>query len=454
MDAFELLGFVHAAIYGRVVLARRRGTDALVAIKMMSRAHMAARRAVAGPRVQEDGLAELQTLRLLSATASDAAVDGRRDRRFVLTLLEDFVDWRTDSHCLVFDYCARGELFSRLEDAGALPLDTARRYFAQVARALRFMHARGVAHRDLSLENVLLGDDDRCRVADFGLASASGANCSGRVGKPFYMAPEVVQTAPGELYNGLQADVWSLGVLLFIMVTGAPPFERASDADPRFRVVRNKGVRDLLRGWRFDGKLPAAVQDLLVEMLAVDPAGRATADQVCANPWVAEADVGEDDKPTAPVVNADVSEARGADWEPQKELDAEEAEQADTPKDAKRATEAASAAGQAPSRHRKRIKIVVNPQKTDAVDTDQGQSTASEAAIARYLDTNDFLASPCVTAGAVRASDEMAPAHPSASPAVWPAKSKAAAPRCLDFDEDSPGVRVSLETTVSSKEHA
>lgn len=139
-----------------------------------------------------------------------------------------------------------------------LPLAMARACFQQIASAVGFLHARNVAHRDLSLENVLLDSFRRCRLADFGLASATGSRCFGaRVGKILYMAPEVVSrpayrpdTGPNSVsagadvcYDALRADIWSLGVILFILVTGIPPFEKASDVDARFRLVSKPGGR-------------------------------------------------------------------------------------------------------------------------------------------------------------------------------------------------------------------
>ncbi|GMF34291.1 unnamed protein product [Phytophthora lilii] len=323
----------------------------------MSLPHMRAHRAVTGPFVQEDGDNELRILRKLGrnlvyssgwlggdkgrdnqeedAITGDAArhdcdsvswsvspvwSNGVEDDncataavqlgdQYLLTLHQDFVDWTTNTRCLLFDYCPYGDLFSHVSaQAGSngslsgLPLETARSCFQQVASAVRFLHARNVAHRDLSLENVLLDSSRRCRLADFGLASAAGSRCFGaRVGKMLYMAPEVCSRPPyrpdaeangasiGDVcYNGLQADIWSLGVVLFILVTGIPPFEKASDADARFRLVSKPGgsIRDLLREWGQENQLPCEVLALLDRMLRVDPEQRPTADQVCTHEWL------------------------------------------------------------------------------------------------------------------------------------------------------------------------
>ncbi|GLE10938.1 hypothetical protein PINS_up023210 [Pythium insidiosum] len=102
------------------------------------------------------------------------------------------------------------------------------------------MHSNGFAHRDLSLENVLVTDDNTCKVCDFGLAAVADQPSNETVGKMFYMAPEVLS---GSSYDPKKADVWSLGVMLFIMLFGAPPVESAAPTDARFKIISTKGIR-------------------------------------------------------------------------------------------------------------------------------------------------------------------------------------------------------------------
>lgn len=314
MDDFQYVRTLRGAIYGKVALVRHHGSGALYAVKMMSIAHMRAHTAVAGAPVREDGDAELRILRRLSgnrvfrsdarsaagttatwsvhpqwdASGVDSSPDSdAADRAGLLWLRKDFVDARTNARCLVFDYCPHGELFDYV-DGRALSAARAHACFQQIARAVRFVHAHGVAHRDISLENVLVDAQQQCRLADFGLATENGVACVGRVGKLFYMAPEVLRSSapPHEHYNGLSADVWSLGVLLFVLVTGAPPFASAADSDARFRVVKEQGVGALLRLWRMDTRVGSDLQDLLARMLTVDAPARIAIDKVCTHPWV------------------------------------------------------------------------------------------------------------------------------------------------------------------------
>lgn len=127
-----------------------------------------------------------------------------------------------------------GELFDFLKLTGAFPESIARAYFYQLLTALAATHEAGIAHRDIKPENLLLDHEFRLKVADFGLAN-SYADEAGKVrsllthcGTRMYMAPELLAA---EAYQGPPADLWSAGVVLFIMLAGAPPFSEATGAD-------------------------------------------------------------------------------------------------------------------------------------------------------------------------------------------------------------------------------
>jgi serine/threonine-protein kinase SRK2 len=133
------------------------------------------------------------------------------------------------------EYCSGGEIFLQVAQRGRLPEREARRLFRQLVSGVAACHAAGVAHRDLKLENALLGDGAVLKIADFGyskrMAGDSGPPVS-RVGTPSYIAPEVLICGGGggggqqEVgYDGRAADVWSLGVFLYVLVVGAYPFE-------------------------------------------------------------------------------------------------------------------------------------------------------------------------------------------------------------------------------------
>uniref|UniRef100_A0A453AML2 non-specific serine/threonine protein kinase n=1 Tax=Aegilops tauschii subsp. strangulata TaxID=200361 RepID=A0A453AML2_AEGTS len=128
---------------------------------------------------------------------------------------------------IVLEYVTGGELHDIIAARGSLKEDEARRYFQQLINAVDYCHSRGVYHRDLKLENLLLDTAGNLKVSDFGLSAISEqAKADGLLhttcGTPNYVAPEVIQDKG---YNGALADLWSCGVILFVMLAGYLPFE-------------------------------------------------------------------------------------------------------------------------------------------------------------------------------------------------------------------------------------
>eukprot|EP00475_Leptophrys_vorax_P030940 TRINITY_DN4668_c1_g1_i2.p2 TRINITY_DN4668_c1_g1~~TRINITY_DN4668_c1_g1_i2.p2 ORF type:complete len:374 (-),score=-19.34 TRINITY_DN4668_c1_g1_i2:431-1552(-) len=184
---------------------------------------------------------------------------------------------------LVMDLCDRGELFDEIVRRGRLSERDAARVFHTLANTVAFCHSKGVLHRDLKPENVLLSSAANggvvAKLADFGLAVALGPNerVIGCAGSPFYMAPEVL-TGP----YSFEADVWSLGVILYIMLSGTTPFWGPDD---------NAVFTAILAG-RLDMSGPAwagvsaEARGLIRCMLSLDPRRRPSAAKVLSHPWV------------------------------------------------------------------------------------------------------------------------------------------------------------------------
>jgi serine/threonine protein kinase len=182
-----------------------------------------------------------------------------------------------------------GDLLDRLTKDEHYSETVARRFVRQLAEAIAFMHSRGVVHRDLKLENLMLSSPDQdavIKLSDFDLSCfVSDARSLGEAcGTPGYVAPEIIRLSMGERDApgvSFPCDIWSFGVIAYILLCGHPPFDMDND---------DVGARDTLAGnWSFPEDIWAGVsaqaRDLVARMLRVNPSERITAEQVLQHPW-------------------------------------------------------------------------------------------------------------------------------------------------------------------------
>lgn len=177
---------------------------------------------------------------------------------------------------LLMELCAGGELFHRLEKHGRFSEQNARVIFRHLMQVVQYCHENGIVHRDLKPENILLATkslSSPIKLADFGLATyiKPGHSLHGTVGSPFYIAPEVL--AGG--YNQA-ADVWSAGVILYILLSGMPPFWGKSKSRI-FDAVRAAELRFPPKFW---DQISTSAKDLITGMLCKDPFKRLNTAQV------------------------------------------------------------------------------------------------------------------------------------------------------------------------------
>jgi len=179
---------------------------------------------------------------------------------------------------VVMEYVKGGELFNKVSK-GKLKHDEARRYFQQLISAVDYCHSRGVCHRDLKPENLLLDENGNLKVSDFGLSAlAETKHQDGLLhttcGTPAYVAPEVINRKG---YDGTKADIWSCGVILYVLLAGFLPFR-----DPNLiEMYRKIGKAD----FKYPNWFASDVRRLLSKILDPNPKTRISIAKIMESSW-------------------------------------------------------------------------------------------------------------------------------------------------------------------------
>lgn len=178
----------------------------------------------------------------------------------------------------VLEYAKGGELFNKVAK-GKLEENVARKYFHQLINAVDFCHSRGVYHRDIKPENLLLDEDENLKVSDFGLSAlAESKRQDGLLhttcGTPAYVAPEVISRKG---YDGAKADIWSCGVVLFVLLAGYLPFHDSNLIEMYKKIGRAE--------FRCPSWFAPEVRRLLHKILDPDPETRISIAKIKESSW-------------------------------------------------------------------------------------------------------------------------------------------------------------------------
>ncbi|KAL3101328.1 hypothetical protein niasHT_028084 [Heterodera trifolii] len=178
---------------------------------------------------------------------------------------------------LVMEYASGGELFDYLVAHGRMKEKEARAKFRQIVSAVQYLHSKNVIHRDLKAENLLLDADMNIKIADFGFSNtfSPGNKLDTFCGSPPYAAPELFQ---GKKYDGPEVDVWSLGVILYTLVSGSLPFDGQNLKELRERVLRGK--------YRVPFYMSTDCENLLKKFLVLNPIRRGTLEMIMRDKWM------------------------------------------------------------------------------------------------------------------------------------------------------------------------
>lgn len=178
---------------------------------------------------------------------------------------------------LIMEYASGGEVFDYLVAHGRMKEKEARAKFRQIVSAVQYCHQKRIVHRDLKAENLLLDADMNIKIADFGFSNefTVGSKLDTFCGSPPYAAPELFQ---GKKYDGPEVDVWSLGVILYTLVSGSLPFDGQNLKELRERVLRGK--------YRIPFYMSTDCENLLKRFLVLNPVKRGTLEQIMKDRWI------------------------------------------------------------------------------------------------------------------------------------------------------------------------
>ncbi|CUM68257.1 uncharacterized protein PRCAT00005978001 [Priceomyces carsonii] len=251
---YHVLKTLGEGSFGKVKLAEHSITRQKVALKIINRKTLA--KSDMQGRVER----EISYLRLL--------------RHPHIIKLYDVIKSK-DEIIMVIEYAGK-ELFDYIVQRGRMPEDEARRFFQQIISAVEYCHRHKIVHRDLKPENLLLDDNLNVKIADFGLSNimTDGNFLKTSCGSPNYAAPEVIS---GKLYAGPEVDVWSSGVILYVMLCGRLPFD--DEFIPALFKKISNGVYTL------PNYLSAGAKHLLTRMLVVNPLNRISIHEIMEDEW-------------------------------------------------------------------------------------------------------------------------------------------------------------------------
>lgn len=255
IDNYQLGKTIGKGNFAKVKLAIHNVTGAEVAIKIIGKESL-----------NEASLAKLDR---------EVNIMKRLDHPNIVRLYE-VIDTE-DTLFLVMEYAAGGEIFDFLVEHGRMKEKVAREKFRQIVSAIEYCHGLGIIHRDLKAENLLLDADMNVKIADFGFSTfyEAGKPLDTFCGSPPYAAPELFQ---GKKYEGPEVDVWSLGVILYTLVSGSLPFDGSNLKELRERVLRGK--------YRIPFYMSTECEQLLKKFLVLVPSRRISLRNSLGNEWM------------------------------------------------------------------------------------------------------------------------------------------------------------------------
>ncbi|KAG9245609.1 serine/threonine protein kinase-like protein Kin1 [Calycina marina] len=208
-------------------------------------------------------------------TAREAAIVTLLDHPYICSM-RDVV--RTNYHWyMLFEFVNGGQMLDYIISHGRLKEKPARKFSRQIASALDYCHRNSIVHRDLKIENILISKTGDIKIIDFGLSNlfAPSSQLKTFCGSLYFAAPELLQA---RAYTGPEVDVWSFGIVLYVLVCGKVPFDDQSM--PALHAKIKKGLVD------YPHWISPECKNIISKMLLTDPKQRATLQEIMSHPWI------------------------------------------------------------------------------------------------------------------------------------------------------------------------
>ncbi|KAM0260620.1 hypothetical protein ACHAQJ_002683 [Trichoderma viride] len=263
----------------RVRLCRHSITHQLAAVKIVNRrmAYLVQDSSLAALSKWDSSLPEVNgEMRVPVAIEREVAILKLIEHPNIMKLY-DIWENRSEIY-LILEYIDQGDLFTFINSKGRLSEEVAIYFFRQMISAIAYCHSFNVCHRDLKPENILITADLQIKIADFGMAAlhqTASHRLATACGSPHYAAPELLKNRQ---YRGDRADIWSMGVILYAMLSATLPFD-----DPDLRVMMGKTKKGQYEMPKF---LSPEAEDLIRRMLQVNPDNRISMKQIWQHPLV------------------------------------------------------------------------------------------------------------------------------------------------------------------------
>ncbi|KAI9893534.1 MAG: serine/threonine-protein kinase KIN2 [Vezdaea aestivalis] len=259
---------IGAGSMGKVKLAKKPDTGEQVAVKIVPRYTPDDGHHSSKERERQDHSKEIRTAR-------EAAIVSLLDHPYICGM-RDVV--RTNFHWyMLFEYVNGGQMLDYIISHSRLKEKQARKFGRQIASALDYCHRNSIVHRDLKIENILITKTGDIKIIDFGLSNlfSPRSHLKTFCGSLYFAAPELLQARQ---YTGPEVDIWSFGIVLYVLVCGKVPFDDQSM--PQLHAKIKKGLVD------YPNWLSPECKNLISRMLVTDPRNRATLHEIMNHPWL------------------------------------------------------------------------------------------------------------------------------------------------------------------------